>query len=60
MWKCPQEELNHSAEGILALPWALWPCCILSVLMPPLLLLSSVSHAKVLSFPNSVPLLEHG
>lgn len=51
------EELNHSAEGILALPWVLWPCCTVSVLMLPLLLLSTVSHAEVLSFPHSVPLL---
>lgn len=57
--KCPHEKLNHSAEGILGFPWVLWPCCTVSVLMPPLLLLSSVSHTKVLSFPNSTPLLEY-
>lgn len=49
--------ITHQKDFLL-FPGLLWPCCTVLALMTQVLLLSLVCHAKVLSFPNSVPLLK--
>jgi len=58
VWKCPCREVNLSAEGLLCLPWVVTALLHCLSSHAHLLLLSSVCHATVLSFINSVSLLK--